>query len=181
VRSAGAAETWYVGQTEQANVGLDAGSKHPMWKRALIVAVTLVACGTCPGKPGVVESSAGHGSKRDLTCDEQVRQVQPVPTGDFRSDYVWKCLLEHEFEAFIGERKACSAPRDCVEVQTYCPFGEGVLVAHTYADEVEMKHRELFERYSKRASCKARSEPHGAPTCDSGRCAYLPWSPPASQ
>jgi len=146
-----------------------------MWKGACIAAGTVVACATCPG-PVVTDSPGWQQAAPDITCDQQVLHVQPIPTGEWRERYVWKCLLEHEFEAFVRERRACSQSTDCVDVHTYCPFGEGVSVARAYAQDVELKHRELYDKLSKRVSCKYRIEPHGAPTCASGQCAFLPWS-----
>jgi hypothetical protein len=151
-----------------------------MWQGSWIAAGMLVACATCPVSSGAAESAAREGATHDLTCDEQVRGVRPVLSGQWREEYVWKCLLEHQFEAFLRERRACSSASDCVEVQTFCPFGDGVSVARAYSHDVELEHRELFEQYSKRASCKYRSEPHGAATCTAGQCAFLPWSAPAT-
>ena len=150
-----------------------------MWKGACMAAWTLVACAACPTGSGAAPSPVQQDSSPDITCDEQVRHVQPVLAGELRAHYVWKCLLEHEFEAFVRERRACSAATDCVEVPTYCPFGEGVSVARAYSDEVELKHRELLGKYSKTASCKYDSAPHGGPTCAAGYCIFLPWSAPA--
>lgn len=147
-----------------------------MWKRVSLAAGVLAACAACPTRLDQANAQTHHDSRPNLTCDEQVLQVQPVPTGEDRAVYVSRCLLQHEFAAFVRERRTCSRAGDCIEVQTSCPFGDGVSVARPYAKEVELKHGELFDEYTKRHSCKYRTAPHGAPSCADGQCAFLPWS-----
>jgi len=106
----------------------------------------------------------------EMTCDEQVRHVQPPQIGAARERYMWRCLLVHQFDAFVWERQACSADGDCTVVETYCPFSCGVAVATIYSGDVSSEHDRLHAEYSKRADCMYKCNPTVGATCREHRC-----------
>jgi len=105
-----------------------------------------------------------------ITCDDQVAQVQPVPTGESREQYVWGCLIEHQFAAYLWERQPCETDDDCTVVETACPFGCSVAVAKTYAAAVSVEHDRLLAEFNKRADCKYKCNPVVGATCAKRRC-----------
>ena len=130
------------------------------------------ACRHCPPPPLASEPS-GEQALHNVTCDEQLLQFQPIPTGEYREYYIRQCLLEHEFRAFVRERQSCSQDDDCVMVETSCPFGTAVSVAKPYASHVSAKYDALANDYAKFASCKYKSVAQGDTTCTSGRCGFV--------
>jgi len=105
------------------------------------------------------------------TCEEQARKVQPPPTLRAHEQYLSKCLIEHEFAAYVWERQTCGTDDDCTVVETSCPFGCGAVVASTYAATVSARHDELLAEFNKRAHCMYKCDPVVAASCVQHRCA----------
>jgi hypothetical protein len=147
---------------------------------AVLTGYVVAACGTCPPPP-VAPEPPGTQPRHDLTCEEQVLQLQPIPTGEYREYYVRQCLLEHEFRAFVGERQSCSQDDDCVLVRTFCPFGTAVSVAQRYAGDVSAKYDALASEYAKFASCKYKGIARGDTKCTTGRCDFVGGKSPFSR
>src|SRR5262245_42775644 len=90
----------------------------------LISILGVTACGCSPTTSRSSASAASEEvSASRGTCDEQVEQVKPTPTGELRQRYLWSCLIEHDFDSFVWERQWCSNDKDCTVVRTDCPFG----------------------------------------------------------
>jgi hypothetical protein len=131
----------------------------------------LDACAaSAPSAAKGTADTAGATPRARLTCEEQAARVQPPPTGDSREQYVWGCLIEHQFAAYVWERQSCEADAECTIVQTVCPFGCGVAVARTYATDVSAEHGRLLMEFNKREDCMYKCNPVVAVTCTQHRC-----------
>lgn len=147
---------------------------------AVLTSGLMAACSNCPPPPVAPEPPASR-TLHNLTCDQQVLHVVPIPAGEYREYYVRQCLLEHEFRAFVGERQSCSQDDDCVMVGTSCPFDTAVSVAKRYASDVSAKYDALAGEYAKFASCNYKSIARGDTACTTGRCDFVGGKSPFSR
>ena len=112
--------------------------------------------------------------KLDVTCDEQIARLTRPINPEIRPLMFRACLLEHEFHAFVLERRACKVNADCEVVDTWCPFGTGVVVNRNYAESVSRKYEELAAERHKFGSCMYKVTPEGPPGCYAGKCGFGP-------
>lgn len=147
----------------------DAGALMRLSPFIVAVPLTLAECTASTAVPSrSVEPEASIQPR--ITCDDQVQQMEPPPTGEFRDDYMWHCLLEHQFDAYVWERQGCSRGADCTVVKTSCPFGCGVAVAKAYAANVLGEHARLKSEFAKRGACKYTCDQVVSAACIQQRC-----------
>lgn len=146
------------------------------------VALLSTACASATAPPTRERPSAPVAAERSR-CDQEFLGLQfvvrdgrvgQIPLEEFRETYVRQCLLVHELEAFVEERRGCSLAADCTRIATSCPFGSQVSVAARYRDAVIEKHRELLAEYARFSTCKYKSALPLEPACVEGQCAFLP-------
>lgn len=138
------------------------GSRRPL----VFVVLAVASCHSPAARQGAtIASPAPH-----LVCQEQIQQVQPVPTGIWRERYLTQCLLENDFRSYVRERSWCNAARDCTIVRTQCPFGCGVVVATEYAAAVSAEHDRLLDEFNKTADCMYKCLPVTSVQCVEHRC-----------
>jgi hypothetical protein len=129
----------------------------------------MVGCSAATHEPlRCVES--GPAPEQRITCHERVRQVEPLPVGEVYDRFVWQCLIEHQFDAYVWERQTCSIDADCTVVETFCPFGCGAAVAKSYAQSVALEHDRLRAEYTQRAHCMYKCGPVVSAACVQRRC-----------
>jgi len=140
-------------------------------RSVILVILGLGACATStPSAVPQTDDRADPTPHVPITCDEQVAQVQPLPTGRSRERYVRGCLIEHQFAAYLWERQTCDADGECAVIQTACPFGCGVAVAKAYVADVSAEHDRLVAEFNQHANCKYKCNHVVGATCVQHRC-----------
>jgi hypothetical protein len=80
-----------------------------------------------------------------------------------------ECRVLEEWRAFVTGRQACSVDKDCVLVESNCPFGcRNVPVAAIHAKVVAEKQRELKKQLD--VDCKYKCRPVARTVCEKGWC-----------
>lgn len=115
----------------------------------------------------IVIGSCDDGSTVSIEAHTYLEPRSEVQT----QELVARQCLMGEFAAFVDERQQCATDQQCVRVETWCPFENGVAVAAEHAEAVKEKYREVSTEYAKFSSCKYKYSRLENTICRNNRCA----------